>query len=99
MYMKRVACLLSVFMLCVMVTGCRAAPASLAVMVVGDVVSDVDIKDRQKKLLARGLDVQTETIYHEASISSWIEVQLASSQVIDGLGLPRGMVKKQPSCP
>ncbi len=53
----------------------------------------------QKKLLARGLEVKTETIYHEASISSWLEVQLASREAIDQLKLPDAMINKQPKCP
>ena len=34
-------------------TGCRALPSSYALMVVGDVVSDVDVKDRQEDLVGK----------------------------------------------
>ncbi len=33
--------------------GCRALPASYAMMVVGDVVSDIDVKNRQEELVGK----------------------------------------------
>ena len=33
--------------------GCRALPSSYAMMVVGDVVSDIDVKNRQEELVGK----------------------------------------------
>ena len=33
--------------------GCRAVPSSLAMLIVGDVVNDVDVRDRRSKLIGR----------------------------------------------
>lgn len=52
----------------------------------------------QKKLKSRGVEAKTETIYHEANINSWLEVQQASSEAIDSIKLPRGASAKKQGC-
>ncbi len=48
-----IASLSAVLMLAATGAGCRALPASYAIMVVGDVVSDIDIKNRQEDLVGK----------------------------------------------
>ncbi len=48
-----IASLSGVLMLVATGAGCRALPVSYAMMVVGDVVSDIDVKDRQEKLVGK----------------------------------------------
>ncbi len=49
----RTASLSAVLMLAAASAGCRALPASYAIMVVGDVVSDIDVKNRQEDLVGK----------------------------------------------
>ncbi len=48
-----IASLSAVLMLAATSSGCRALPASYAIMVVGDVVSDIDVKNRQEDLVGK----------------------------------------------
>jgi len=47
------ASLIAGMMLAAGSAGCRALPTSYAMMVVGDIVSDVDVKDRQAELMGK----------------------------------------------
>ncbi len=53
--MKRfeIAGLIAGLMLAAGGAGCRALPSSYAMMVVGDIVSDIDVKDRQAELMGK----------------------------------------------
>ncbi len=37
----------------ILIAGCRASPASLAIMLIGDAVSDADVQDRAEKLVGK----------------------------------------------
>ena len=53
----------------------------------------------QEKLKARGLQVKTEKIYHDAAITSWLDVPQATREGMDRLKLPKAMIQAKPSCP
>ena len=55
MNMKQNLVIVSLVMLATFVCGCRAHPVSLAMMLVGDAVSDADVKQREPKLMGQGL--------------------------------------------
>ncbi len=47
-------CRVAIFAGCVLaMTGCRASPASLALMFVGDAISDAEVKDRAPKIVGK----------------------------------------------
>ena len=48
-----IASLSAVLMLVATGAGCRALPVSYAMMVVGDAVSDIDVKNRQEDLVGK----------------------------------------------
>ena len=48
-----IASLSAVLMLAATGAGCRALPVSYAMMVVGDAVSDIDVKNRQEDLVGK----------------------------------------------
>jgi hypothetical protein len=47
---RRILSLILVFTAYCAASGCRAHPGSLAIMIVGDVISDIDVKQRWSKL-------------------------------------------------
>lgn len=55
-------------------------------------------KAYQKTLKARGIDAKADTIYHQAKINSWLDVQPASKDRIKALGLPANTGAKEQAC-
>ena len=52
--------------------GCRAYPSSLAGMVVGDIVSDVDVDSRKSKLLGQPETATTRLLRSQTTTTSCI---------------------------
>ncbi len=58
----------------------------------------VRAKAYQKTLKARGIDAKADTIYHEAKINSWLDVQMAAKGAIQALDLPKAARVKEQAC-
>jgi hypothetical protein len=52
----------------------------------------------QKSLKLKGVDAKKDTIYREARIDSWLDVQEATMDTIKGLDIPEGVRTKEQAC-
>lgn len=60
--------------------GCRAHPGSLATMIAGDAVNDVDVKDRKEKLVGKG-EAAADSMFG-ARVETFVDVDRPSVSLI-----------------